>query len=109
MHVLIDDQITVEVTFTPTHCEVVGGERDVVSFDDTHAILNTWEKLAPGRRGFRYARDESDSEPSTIIVAEASGRSLSMFDIDPHWTGSQTVNGYRWDDLESTLPLKVVD
>ncbi|QXN74004.1 hypothetical protein SEA_BLAB_78 [Microbacterium phage Blab] len=109
MHILIDDQITVEVTFTSTHCEEVG-ERDVVSFDDTHAILNTWEKLAPGRRGFRYAaRDESDSEPSTIIIAEVSGRSLSMFDIDPHWTGSQTVNGYRWDDLESSLPLKVVE
>lgn len=108
MHVLIDDQITVEVTRVHVDCEEQGS-RDVLGFDDTHAILNAWEKLAPGRRGFRYARDESDSEPSTIIVAEASGRSLSMFDIDPHWTGNQTLNAYRWDDLESSLPLRVVD
>ena len=108
MHVLIDDQITVDITHTIADCEEEG-KRAVVSFVDTHAILNAWEELAPGRRGFRYARDESDTEPSTIIIAEASANRLDLFDIDPHWTGGQTLNAYRWDDLESTLPLKVVE
>ncbi|QUE25374.1 hypothetical protein SEA_FIZZLES_80 [Microbacterium phage Fizzles] len=108
MHVLIDGQVTVEVTPVTVDCEEEG-TRVVLNFSDAHAILNTWEKLAPGRRGFRYGRDESDTEPSTIIIAEASGNRLDLFDVDPHWTGSDTLNAYRWDDLESTLPLKEVD
>lgn len=108
MHVLIDDQKVIEVTPLTLDCEEEG-KRAALSFTDTHAILETWVALAPGRRNFRYGGDESDTEPSTIIIAEAHNNTLDLFDIDPHWDGSVTHNAYRWDDLEDTLPIKVVE
>lgn len=108
MHILIDEQRAIEVTPVTMSAEY-GETVETLVFSDAHAVLTAWMDLAPGRRGFRYGRDESDDEPSTIIVAEASGNKLDLFDIDPHWDGSSTRNAYRLVDLTGTLPLRVVD
>lgn len=107
MHVLIDSQVTVEVTAYILVGE--DGEDQLVDTAGTLAILSAWEKLAPGRRGIRYGRDDGDTEPATIYVAEASSNKLDLFDLSPFWDGVGTRSAYRLADLEDTLPVKVVD
>ncbi|UDL15458.1 hypothetical protein SEA_PEPE25_83 [Microbacterium phage Pepe25] len=108
MHVLIDDQKVVEVTDLTMKNE--DGEPTLtLAFEDAHRVLDTWKELRPGHRGFRYGGDESDNEPSTIIVAEALAHGLVLDDIDPHWDGVSTRNAYGYDRLAAVLPLKVVD
>lgn len=108
MHIIIDEQRPIEVTPVTMSTED-GGTEETLVFEDAHNILDAWVKLAPGRRGFRYGRDADDTEPSTIIIAEASNNKLDLFDIDPHWDGVSTRNAYRLVDLADTLPLRVVD
>lgn len=107
MYILIDEQRTIEVSPILMRNEDGTTEHTIV-FTETNEILNTWVKLAPGRRNFRYARDDSDDEPSAIYVAEASADTLDFFDIDPHWDGVSTRNAYRLVDLTDALPLRVV-
>lgn len=108
MHVLIDDQKVVDVTALTMKDESTG-ETLALAFEDAHRILTAWVELRPGHRGFRYGADDSSDEPSLIIVAEALTHELVMDDIPPHWDGSSTRNAYRYVDLASSLPLKVVE
>lgn len=108
MHVLIDDQKVVEVTGLTMKDELTG-ETLALAFEDAYLVLNTWKELRPGHRDFRYGNDESSNEPSIVIVAEALPHELVMDEIPPHWDGSSTRNAYRYVDLASSLPLKVVD
>ncbi|WNN94112.1 hypothetical protein SEA_FREGLEY_87 [Microbacterium phage Fregley] len=108
MHVLIDDQKVVDVTALTMKDENTG-ETMTLAFEDAHRILDTWKELRPGHRGFRYGGDDSDDEPSVIIVAEALAHGLVLDDIDPHWDGVSTRNAYRYVDLSAVLPLRVVE
>lgn len=108
MHVLIDDQKSVEVTPLVLKSEE-GAAVLVLGFTDTNEILNEWQNLALGRRSYRFGAPESDGEPSTIIIAEATNNHLDMVDIDPHYDGVETRNAYPYEELHSALPLKVVD
>lgn len=108
MHLIVDEQRPVEVT--PQLASTEDGEVvEVVNLDDTVTVLDAWVALAPGRRNYRFGRDEDDTEPSVIFVAEASRNTLEMFDLPPHWNGSAELNAYRLDDLTDTLPLREVD
>lgn len=108
MHILIDDQRPVEVTPIVMKSEE-GAAVLVLSFEDTALILNQWVTLAPGRRNFRYGTPESDDDPSSLIIAEATNNTLDMVDIDPHYDGVETRNAYSYEELHAALPLKVVD
>lgn len=108
MHVMIDNQKSVEVT--PLILKTEDGEPALVlGFTDTAEILNEWQNLAPGRRSYRYGAPESDDDPSTIIIAEANNNTLDMVDVDPHYDGVMTHNAYPYSELHNVLPLKVVD
>lgn len=105
MHILIDDQIAVNVT-PGTMQDEDGNDVVVLEFTDTADLLDTWAKLSPGRRGYRYGRDDGDTEPSTIFVAEATRHGLNLDDIAPHWDGRFEHNAYRLDALKLVLPIK---
>jgi len=107
-HVLIDEQKRVEI-----HPEVVEQELDgklvYLPFLEVDAILDAWVSLAPGRRSYRYGGDESSTEPSTVIIAEALSAgpgmpTLSLSDVEPWWTeGGGARNGYILEHLSAAL------
>lgn len=107
MQILIDDQRGVEVNAYVVQGE--DGDETLIDGLGTYEILTAWEKLAPGRRGFRSGRDENDPEPCTIYVVEASGNKLEMWDLTPFYDGVMEHNAYRLIDLEDTLPIAKVD
>ncbi|UUG69643.1 hypothetical protein SEA_FRANSOYER_78 [Microbacterium phage Fransoyer] len=108
MKILIDEQLAVEVNSYTAEDED-GESVTLVDGLGVSTILSTWESLAPGRRGFRQGRDDSDSEPATIYVSEASNNHLEMFDLSTFWDGSMEHNAFRLIDLEDTLPIEVVE
>lgn len=109
MHIMIDDQKPIEVTPITDITDEFNEPTTLLSFNDAHQILTLWQDLAIGRRGFRYGRDESDDEPSVIIIAEATQHGLNLDEVEPFWDGSMEHNAYALDDLDAVLPLKVVD
>lgn len=109
MQILIDDQRVLDVTPVPMPTED-GETVDTLVFEDAHQVLDAWQSLDLGHRGFRYGTDESSNEPCAIIVAEARRNGgLVIVDIDPHYDGVSTRNAYRLDAFTSAFDMKVVD
>lgn len=109
MYILIDDQIPVEVTPLVDVTDQDDQPATVLTVDDTHKILTAWKDLSIGRRDFTYGNDDSDTEPSDIIIAEATRHGLNFDTVDPFWDGGFELNAYDLDVLSGVLPLKVVD
>ena len=102
MHILIDNQKSVEVS-PVWRADEDGQTWLTIGFDDTHKVLETWIELDPERRRYRYARSEDDMLPSRIIIAWI-GLNLVMVDVEPHYNGLREMNAYRLDDLAEALP-----
>lgn len=105
MHILIDNQKSVEVTPT-TLTDRDGHETEVLSFTDAHMVLETWHELDLAHRDYRYGNDDSDTEPCQIHIAWVDGTgALAMNTVDPYWDDlNGTVNGYALVALEEVLP-----
>lgn len=101
MHILIDNQKSVETTPIWRFGED-GSPWLTLNFDDAHKVLEKWIELDPDRRSYRYAKDESDTTPSRIIIAWV-GLGLVMVDVDAHFDGMNEINAYRLDDLAEAL------
>lgn len=105
MRILIDNQKVIEVSsFTAPDPNDSTDTHTVLDFRAAHELIVEWQQLDPGHRDFRYGRDESDSEPSTIILAwvDANG-ALQMADVDPFWDGTFTQNAYSLDVLSGNI------
>lgn len=96
--ILVDYQKVVEVS--PFRLADEDGETHLlIPFENAHDVLNAWKELNPAQRDFRYGRDESDGEPSTVIVIWSTSQTLYVHDIDPFWDGVGEINAYRLEDL----------
>lgn len=103
MRIIIDDRKVVGIR--PFVMKDDGGaDRQLVRESDAYDILWAWKTLDPDARTFRYGRDDGDTDPGVIFVAQAlpvgGGARLVFSDIDPFWSlSTDTLNAYILDDI----------